>query len=325
MSLRLVQGLRCPSCGGPVSVEEGRTLARCGGCGVSLLVEGMEGHPRYYVPNLINKSEAHQILAKWWRKWGHAADLRRRAVLEDAFLVYLPFWRVQSKVMGWVFGQQEEPSKKGKRLVNREKEILLTGDFTAPACAIQEFGIRSVCLVGDEIRPLDLESMEREGMVFQPVFPADEAVHRAEERMERQVAGSHRLDVITYENVKTVAQRVCLLYYPLWVMRYRYGERTYQVLIDGEGRKVLSGRAPGNDLVRACLLVGCMGLGNFALTTVGACPYGTEGGGQYVWVLLLPCLGLMYWGFEMYRNGGEVTTGEMRKRGAVEAFLGIKP
>jgi len=308
-------------------VEEGRPLARCGGCEASLVVEGMEGHPRYYVPNLVQRSEAHEILSKWWRKWGHAADLRRRAVLEEAFLVYLPFWRVSAKILGWVFGQEKVRTKHGSRYVDREREILLREDLTVPACVIQEFGVRRVCLVGDEIRPLDLEAMEREGMVFQPVFPATKAVRDAEAMMESRVQGSHRLEQITYRNVKTVAQRVSLVYYPLWVMRYRYGGRTYQVVIDGEGRKVLHGRAPGNDLCRAGLLVGFMALANFALTTVGALSLSAGGGvnGPLLGLLLLPCLGFMYWGFALYRNGGEVTTGETREQNVVEILLGIKP
>ncbi len=326
MSLRLVQGLRCPCCGGPVPVEEGRTLTRCGGCETSLVVEGMEGHPRYFVPNGIQSSEAHEILARWWRKWGHAADLRRRAVLEEAFLVYLPFWRVQSKIMGWVFGQEKQRTKNGTRYVNREKEILMRGDLTLPACAIQEFGVRSVCLVGDEIRPLDLEALEREGMVFQPVFPADQAVRDAEAMMEHQVEQRHKLEKVSYKNVQTVAQRVCLIYYPLWVMRYRYGGRTYQVMIDGEGRKVLYGRAPGNDLYRAGLLVGCMALGNFVLTTVGAFIFsvGGRGGGEVLAFLALGCMGMMYWGFHQYRNGGEVLTDEAAPQDWTEILQGFK-
>lgn len=325
MALGMVQGLRCPSCGGPVPVEEGRTLTRCGGCEVSLVVEGMEGHPRYYVPNEIEAPEAYAILAKWWRQWGHAFDLRRRAELEEAFLVYLPFWRVRTKIMGWVFGEKKHKSKNGEHWVHQEKEILMRGDLTVPACAIQEFGVRSVDLQGDEVRPLDLEAMERDGMVFQAVFPADQAVRDAESMMEHEVEKRHGLDRISYQNVKTVSQRVSLVYYPLWVMRYRYAGRTYQAMVDGEGRKVIYGRAPGNDLYRACLLVGSMALGNFLLTTAGALMLssGVRNAGELLGFLILGCVGMMYWGFHQYRHGGEVLTDEANPQRWMEMLQGF--
>ena len=43
-----------------------------------------------------------------------------------------------------------------------------------------------------------------------------------------------------------------MVYYPLWVVRYSFQNRTYQVIVDGEDEsRVCYGKAPGNNLYRA--------------------------------------------------------------------------
>ena len=48
---------------------------------------------------------------------------------------------------------------------------------------------------------------------------------------------------------------LALVYYPLWVARYHYRHRSYQVVVDGYNGRVLYGKAPGNTLYRALMLV----------------------------------------------------------------------
>jgi hypothetical protein len=47
----------------------------------------------------------------------------------------------------------------------------------------------------------------------------------------------------------------------LWVLRYLYRGRAFQVVVDGSTGKVLYGKAPGNTLYRAAVLVAGMALG----------------------------------------------------------------
>jgi hypothetical protein len=52
-----------------------------------------------------------------------------------------------------------------------------------------------------------------------------------------------------------------LVYYPLWVLRYLYRGRSFQVVVDGFSGEVLYGKAPGSTLYRAAVLVGGTALG----------------------------------------------------------------
>src|SRR5690606_41752721 len=46
-----------------------------------------------------------------------------------------------------------------------------------------------------------------------------------------------------------------------WVLRYLYRGRAFQVVVDGYSGKVLYGKAPGNTIYRAAVLVASMAVG----------------------------------------------------------------
>jgi hypothetical protein len=60
------------------------------------------------------------------------------------------------------------------------------------------------------------------------------------------------------------------VYYPVWVVRYVFRERSFQVVVDGFDGKVLYGKAPGNLLMRALALVAGMAAGAFLAIDVPA-------------------------------------------------------
>jgi hypothetical protein len=66
------------------------------------------------------------------------------------------------------------------------------------------------------------------------------------------------LSEVHFERFQFLQQTLSLVYYPLWVVRYGYKGRTYQLVLDG--RKVVAGRAPGNPLFQAAALVVAMGV-----------------------------------------------------------------
>jgi hypothetical protein len=89
-----------------------------------------------------------------------------------------------------------------------------------------------------------------------------------------------------------------LVYYPLWVIRYLYRGRSFQVVVDGFSGQVLYGKAPGNTLYRAAVLVGGMGLGSLiAVDGAAAALYLlTQAEGDNAIVILGAALGLFTFG-----------------------------
>ncbi len=115
-----------------------------------------------------------------------------------------------------------------------------------------------------------------------------------------------------------------MVYFPLWVARYEYRQRQYQVVIDGRQGRILYGKAPGNILYRAAMLVLGMAAGNFLLIngTIIAGIVASGGDNDSIALVLLPVIlgiGLMVAGYHRFRHGEEV---EYRQKSAQKAPLG---
>lgn len=101
-------------------------------------------------------------------------------------------------------------------------------------------------------------------MVFEPVGSASDARQAAQQEFDGMVQRNAKLDRVAQTFTRFVRQRFGLVYYPLWVLRYLYKGRSFQVVVDGASGKTLYGKAPGNTLYRAAVLVGGMAAGAFA-------------------------------------------------------------
>jgi hypothetical protein len=105
------------------------------------------------------------------------------------------------------------------------------------------------------------------------------------------------------------------VYYPLWVARYEYRQRNYQVVVDGTTGKVLYGKAPGNIFFRAAALVAGMALGNLLLVNgtlvalwLASGSNSDDDGSGFFFIPVLVGIGLMIWGYRAFRYGEEVET-----------------
>ena len=97
------------------------------------------------------------------------------------------------------------------------------------------------------------------------------------------------LDRVAQVFTRLVHRRFGLVYYPLWVLRYLYRDRAFQVVVDGYTGKVLYGKAPGSTLYRALVLIGGMIAGAFLSIDVSSAfftmAFGMEGDGDGVFAL----------------------------------------
>jgi hypothetical protein len=102
-------------------------------------------------------------------------------------------------------------------------------------------------------------------------------------------------------------RRTALVYHPLWVLRYLFRGRAFQVVVDGYSGKVLYGKAPGNTLYRAAVLVLGMACGAFLAIDIPALiAYLTEGEGDIFWlalILFVAGLGIMAAAYRAFRHG----------------------
>lgn len=258
-------GLACPNCQGRVAIPEGQRIVICPYCDQRSLVRGERGVLRYQAPRAVDHDQAVQALRGFLRGFNRAPDLLRRARLSELFVAYLPFWSVWAEAAAWVFGEKQVGSGDNRRYEPREVRVLRPLNWNAAACDVAGFGVESVPMQG---RPLDAfqpEALHADGMVFEPLGSAEESARQALESFEDQVRAASRLDRVASVFARLLGRRHGLVYLPLWIARYAYRGRIYQVVIDGQRREVLYGRAPGNTWFRAAILVGGMALGAFLL------------------------------------------------------------
>lgn len=261
---KALHGLACPACGGMVPIPEGQAVVQCPYCDQRSLVRGERGLRRYQVAQRVDRERATQALRHFLsRHQAIARDASKQARLEEAFLAHLPFWTAWVRVLGWVFGRKEARRGKSTHYVPKEIKIAEEMTWTGTACDVGEFGVAKVSLKDRALEPFDAEGLHTSGMVFEPVGSISDARSASADDFSKRVRDMSSLDRISQSFVRFVGQRFGLVYYPLWVLRYLYRGRVFQVVVDGHSGGVLYGKAPGSTFYRAAVLVGGMAAGAF--------------------------------------------------------------
>ena len=309
-----VSGLSCPNCGGALEVDAGLRVVECPYCQTPLLATSEVGVRRLAVEPQIDSEKARQI-ARWWLGKGVAKNpkLKTAARIGEAFLSFLPFYRVEADCVGFALGTEERRRTTGSGKnrstttyeVDVERRVEETFETTYPALNVAEWGIQRVDLRGDPLVPFDSDALDRLGMVFPPTGSENEVRQAALERFKRGADPSSGLHSVRFKFLQTLRERLTVIYYPLWVVRYRFQNRSYQVLVDAEDGTLAYGKAPGNDFFRAAMLVLTQAISLFVGTTVIQYASSFE-------VLLfvgLPLVAALWWGWRKFRYGGVVIEG----------------
>jgi hypothetical protein len=314
---RILTGLKCASCGGSVDVQEGLTNVECRYCQTPQAVVGTRGIVRVMVVNKLDRQRASDVVRRWFRR-GIRKDpaLKKEAQYQEAFLAWFPFVRARLDVVGWVLGIREKKKKRGNRWETVrepvERQIERAVDLTMPAADMAEFGVHRIDLSGDEIQPFDEGLLRGRGMVFRPSRSLEEKAADLNEQALAEIQRSNRLDRITFSWLSPLRRRVALVYYPLWVVRYGFRGRTYQVLVDAEDGNLAYGKAPGNHFYRAFSLVGACAGACFVGTTIlqhAGTLLRSDNGIMGLGLIGLALAGLVYWGYSQFRHGGVVEEG----------------
>lgn len=319
MAEKVLKGITCPACSGELDLREGIRTFNCKYCGTLLLTKGSEGVIKYYVPRKIQRNIAIQKMFDWLGKGlAKARGLKNSAKLDDAFLVYIPYWRVRADVIGWVFGKERRTQTVNGRTstyyVDVEKKIQKSYDQTYAACDVAELGVRKVNLAGDELKPVNFEELQSEGMLFNIISSEKEITDYAKSQFTEDAVRSASVDQITFQHNDLVRPNVSIVYYPLWVIRYFHNGRTYQVVVDGEDGTICYGKAPGNNLYRAVAGILGTALGSYCLTFFGI--FGLMGDSDsaeaviaaFIFLLVIG-VSSMIWGYRKFRYGGEIEEG----------------
>jgi predicted RNA-binding Zn-ribbon protein involved in translation (DUF1610 family) len=249
---RRIVGLNCPACGGTLDLREGATIELCPFCGTPLLLNIPGNVPSYSAVRHLDETEAWLVVERWllsrleerasWRITSRCLpSLFEDAQMEEALLVYAPFWVVTGQAIGLLPGADRQPADHPVLSVH-------------PAYDVSELPVQDILLGHDVVMPLDRDTLIRDGMVLKARVPPEKATAMAKQRALGRLWGTARVGA-----VDIVGLRQVLLFYPLWVIRYRYWGRCYRAVVDGTEPRLLSGQM-SDRLPKLVILVGVLGL-----------------------------------------------------------------
>jgi hypothetical protein len=303
-----LKGLNCPRCGGMVPIPEGQDIVVCPFCDMRSVVRGESGVRRYQVPQRVDREQAEKAFRGFLGNWAIARSVPREAKITEALMVHLPFWATWGRVLAYVFGVEVHRNDKNTERIPKEIKVLQDMTSNGAACDVGEFGVTQINLEGRPLEPYSSEELHRSGMVFEPTNSSVEALEQSRAFFESQVRQKASLDEVSQSFVRIIHPRQGLVFYPLWVIRYTYRGRVFQVVVDGFSGEMLYGKAPGNVFYRAAALVGGMAAGSFVGIDVAyllAAPSGNDSNssGEAALVAFGAGLVIMFLAFRTYRYG----------------------
>lgn len=317
-------GLNCPSCGGAIQVSEGDNVVNCKYCGSLLWAEGDAGVLTVAYKNNQNRDSVLRTTEAWWKKGLKARDLRKKGKLLECYPIYLPFWSTTTRVAGWICGYEERhySDRNGNTRTERipkEEMVLRDYRYTNIACDPGDLGIKWLRNTAGDVSFTDFESIP----TFESTTSKDDMVRTSKDNAMQDARQDANVPHITFEKVTVIPKGISQIYYPVWVVRYGYGERMYMATVDGVTGNILSGRAPGDPLYQSLAVTGGTSAGGLiaaaGLVFGVAAEEGTIAiGGLIVGVVIL---GFTYM---FFRHGSEITEGDFDDKKEVNPIKNIK-
>lgn len=288
MSGRMTVTLKCPSCAGPLTIRDGDRHTLCPSCSSSLVL--CSAVQKYVLPSSVSTVEVLRTVRRKLQDVDPRGVSEARVGRPS--LYYVPFWHCSAQVNGYVLGvepqyqEREIPVFEGgerspagyavtvtKKVKTRsggvavEREIQLDGSVNISGADLEPLGIPTLSSESQlSIQGLSIqrnrlpegleildEDVQREGVFVDPVVSVTDAREQTARYLRRLGAGAgHGLEE-RWEFSVISGYRFTLVYYPLWVIDFRRGGRSYQVVVDGGTGDILRGRFPSSGSDRRIL------------------------------------------------------------------------
>ncbi len=317
-------GLSCPTCGGAISIPEGENIIPCQYCGSTLFVEGDQGVSTIAFSVKMQKDNAMGATQQWWRRGWKARDLPRTGRMTETYPIFLPFWKANTKVAGWICGYEERrhtDSKGNVRVERIPKEVMILQDYVYSeiACDPGDLGIRTLRNLSGETGFADFEMIP----TFEATTSKDDAIVHAKNDAEGRAVAGARVPHITFKRLHIFPKSLTMIYYPVWVVRYSYHDRMYMATVDGVTGQVLSGRAPGDPLFQSMAMTGGAVVGGLvAAGTIIASGVDYFDDGRLALVGVAIGFGILFLAYRFFRHGSERIEGEFKdKKGTMKQTL----
>jgi hypothetical protein len=301
--------MSCPSCGGPVSVGDASRTTSCPYCDSLLHVEESEGVRTIVYKNLLDRNKVVGVVSRWFDEGFKARDLDRVGKITEVYPIYVPFWKLNARAAGWICGYKEHVQRTGKgqyttRREYKEKMVLRDYTWTNIACDAGEIGIKSLRNLSGQVI-----SKQDDIPTFEVTTSRTQALDEGEESVRELARGTVDLTQKTFEKIHVIPNSFLLVYYPIWIARYDYRERSYFVTVDGVTGMTMSGRAPGDPLFQSLIATGGAVAGGL-LSSFGLY-VGLLLESELAFIAAVAGAAVMYLSYRFFRHGSEIVQGDI--------------
>lgn len=314
----IIINMNCPSCGGPLLVEDGDSLILCPYCSTASSIGAYEKDTSFMYNHRCSQDDAIGRVKEWFEQGSlfrkKAADLKNSGYITGVDLIFLPFWRMVGQGRAIVCGYNKEVIHNKTIMDYKKADISRMYDWNEIACDAGDIGVRTIAIPDGEVQPADEEEI--------PIFEASGSTREGMERAASAIRdmafadASAGISNITYAKSFVTPQSFSTILYPFWIVRYSYRNRGYFAVVDGYTGRICSGRAPGN--VRRQVTAGTIGAAISGIIAGSAFYYFfdiiPESGGLIGNVAVIPFIMLLISGFilgglsyQTFRYGSEIT------------------
>lgn len=267
---------KCNTCGADVEFPENVTSHGCPFCGSNVVATGRSVkliRPRSLLPFSFDEQRARGLYAAWIGKlWFAPSDIRKMSRVESRLSgVYLPFWTYDCDVTTDYRGQRGEHYWDTEHYTTRDsqgrtqhhtRQVRKTRWYPARGRVFNTFDDVLVVATGsldrkmlEKLDPWDLDGLVPYEDAFLAGFRSESyAVDlgngfvRAQELMDATIRATIRHDIGGDEqqiswlqpHYHNITFKHILL--PVWILAYRYGSKTYQVVINARTGEVIGTR-----------------------------------------------------------------------------------
>jgi hypothetical protein len=270
-----LRSLRCKECGAAVRVAEGERTAACAFCATPYVAQAETSperkRPEFVLPFGVSKKEAEASFKAWLGKsgWLTPGDLALQGRLSELRGVYVPFWsfsmRSQSEWCAQIGEDWYETIvesytevEDGKHVTRtRTRQVLRTEWYPLEGSYHQYHSSYLVAASkglsqasADAIAPFPVAEVTRYAPHFLSgwlcedyALEKEEAARISEEHFRKQEAqsiaaflpGDRHTDLQVQTDFQDASEDLILL--PVWILAYRYRNRTFRFLLNGVSGK----------------------------------------------------------------------------------------
>ncbi len=288
----------CNECGAVVSVSPGEQTATCTFCRSHQVLAREAAanpiRPESVVPFKVDKNTAGVRFDEWLGSlWFRPSDLRKMAQVEGLAGVYIPYWTFDARVYSqwtaqagyYYYVDEQYTDEQGQRQTRKVQHTRWEpargqrNDFFDDVIICASKGLAGS--LGDELKSFDTKALtpyrpeflagwraEAYAVDLMPAWEIGQTKMLNEQysRCSRDVPGDTHKDLNVHNDYSNVTFKHVLL--PIWVCAYRYQDKPYQFLVNGQTGEVV-GRAPYS-IIKIVLFI------LFILAVIGGIVFATQ-------------------------------------------------